>query len=210
VIIKAWNINYAAMLKLSTFRRYIKVTGISEIARRYFVMNGFDGALTMLGILIGAYLSGNPQVTVIINAGLGASIAMGVSGISGAYMTEKAERLKKLKDLEDTMLVELDNTLHGRASHFASIYTAVVDGISPALAAMVILSPFMVVNYFGATLTQAIQASLIITSIILFLLGAYLAKISDEKMLKYGFQMLLVGVVTGVIIMITTTLTGGH
>jgi len=66
-----------------TFKRwkqYSKISGVSSITRRYFVMNAFDGALTMLGVVIGAYIAG--------------SIAMGASGMSGAYMAEKAEREK--------------------------------------------------------------------------------------------------------------------
>ncbi len=59
---------------LKDFRDYVRVT---KIARRYFVMNAFDGALTMLGILVGAYLSGNASTTLVITAGIGASIAMG-------------------------------------------------------------------------------------------------------------------------------------
>jgi len=118
---------------LTSFRRYVKVTKLDEIARRYFVMNAFDGALTMLGILVGSYLSGNPDTHLVVLAGMGASIAMGISGMTGAYMTESAERTKKLKELESTMLVDLGNTIHGRASRFASVYTALVDGISPSL-----------------------------------------------------------------------------
>ncbi len=179
---------------------YIKVTGLNEIARRYFVMNAFDGALTMLGILVGAYLSGNPQVNLIVSAGMGASIAMGVSGISGAYMTEKAERIKKLKTLERSMLIDLDQTIHGRASKFASVYTALIDGLSPALASVIILSPFLAVKLIGISIESAFQASVLITASVLFLLGTYLAKISDENMMKYGVQMLMVGVITGVTI----------
>ena len=179
---------------------YIKVTGLNEIARRYFVMNAFDGALTMLGILVGAYLSGNPQVNLIVSAGMGASIAMGVSGISGAYMTEKAERIKKLKTLERSMLIDLDQTIHGRASKFASVYTALIDGLSPALASVIILSPFLAVKLIGISIESAFQASVLITASVLFLLGTYLAKISDENMMKYGVQMRMVGVITGVTI----------
>jgi len=72
-----------------------------EIARRYFVMNSFDGALTILGIIIAVYLSGQNNPGVIITSSLGASIAMAVSGIWGAYSIEKAERQRVLKELEN-------------------------------------------------------------------------------------------------------------
>ena len=34
---------------------FIRITRSQRIARRYFVVNGFDGALTMLGLLMGFY-----------------------------------------------------------------------------------------------------------------------------------------------------------
>jgi len=40
---------------LNRWKRYHRVSGVSSITRRYFVMNAFDGALTMLGVVIGAY-----------------------------------------------------------------------------------------------------------------------------------------------------------
>lgn len=61
-------------------------------------MNAFDGALTTRVIVIGASISDqltNSMITIIpIIAG---SIAMGTSGMSGAYMTEKADRKKTKK-----------------------------------------------------------------------------------------------------------------
>lgn len=183
------------------YKEYMEISGMSSIARRYFVMNAFDGALTMLGIIIGAYLSGHPDVRVIVGAGVAASVAMGISGVSGAYMTERAERARELKKLERSMLTKLDETVHGGASRFAAVATALVDGISPTLSAMIILSPFLALKLGVVTQTTAFIASLAITGIVLFLLGAYLARISDESLPKYGILMLLIGVVTGIVSM---------
>jgi VIT1/CCC1 family predicted Fe2+/Mn2+ transporter len=46
--------------------------------------------------------------------------------------------------------------------------------------------------------------------LVLVLLGIYLAKISDENMIKYGIQMLLVGLVTALLCVGTSVLLGGH
>jgi predicted membrane protein (TIGR00267 family) len=185
---------------VNEFRRYIRVTRLDEIARRYFVMNAFDGALTMLGILVGAYISGSQDVRVILSAGVGACIAMGMSGFAGAYMTEKAERIRKLKELEDAMLLDLDDTVYGKASRFASVFTALVDGLSPALAALLILSPFLLIKYGLVDYVSAYFMSTAVAGVTLFALGGYLAKISDESMLKYGLHMVVVGLVTAVVI----------
>jgi len=44
---------------------------------------------------------------------------------------------------------------------------------------------------------------------VLTLLGVYLARISDESMIRYGVMMLLVGIVTAFICVGTSVLLGG-
>ena len=53
------------------------------------------------------------------------SVAMGISGISGAYLAERAERKRDLKKLEMAMLKNLDDTHYARATEFASVIVAV-------------------------------------------------------------------------------------
>jgi hypothetical protein len=73
---------------LKNFIKYSEISGVNEILRRYFVMNAFDGALTMLGIIMGAFLAGVIDPIVIIKAGMGAGLAMGISGAWGLYGRE--------------------------------------------------------------------------------------------------------------------------
>jgi len=195
---------------LKKWKQYSEISGVGSITRRYFVMNAFDGALTMLGVVIGAAVSGYLEnSTVIISAGIAGSVAMGASGMSGAYMTEKAERTKKLKDLEKAMLTDMKDGLHGKSHRFATIFAAIVDGVSPALAAMIVISPFFLANYEIITAVTAFYTTIAITLIVLSLLGVYLAKISDESMIKYGIQMLAVGCITALLCVGTSILLGG-
>jgi predicted membrane protein (TIGR00267 family) len=194
---------------LKRWRRYHQISEVGDITRRYFVMNAFDGALTMLGVIIGAYMAGIFNPMPIISAGVAGSIAMGTSGISGAYMTEKAERTKKLKELEKAMLTDLTNGLHYKSHRFATIFAAIVDGFSPAFAAMLVVSPFILVRFGIFNTITAFYLSIILTMISLLLLGIYLAKISDESMIKYGLQMLIVGFITAFLCIMTSILLGG-
>jgi len=57
-------------------------------------------------------------------------------------MTEEAERAKKLNTLEKSMLTELKTSVVGKASRFASLWAGIIDGVSPALAAVACLVPF--------------------------------------------------------------------
>jgi len=194
---------------IKKWKRYYKVSDVGSITRRYFVMNAFDGALTMLGVVIGAYVAGILQPIPIITAALSGSIAMGVSGISGAYMTEKAERTKELKELERAMVTDMKDGLHHKSFQFATIFAALVDGISPALAAMLVVSPFFAA-FAGIIADElAFYLCILFTLIILTILGIYLAKISEESMIRYGIQMLAVGLVTAFLCVLTAYLLGG-
>ena len=82
------------------------------IARRYFVVNGFDGALTMLGLLVGFAVSDEVRLPVVINACLGVAIALGMSGISSAYISEAAEKRRELRELEKAMVTDLRQSAH--------------------------------------------------------------------------------------------------
>jgi predicted membrane protein (TIGR00267 family) len=175
---------------LDEVRGYIRVGRLEVIARRYFVMNAFDGALTTLGILVGAYLSGSRDPSLILHAGVGAGIAMGVSGMMGAYMTEDAERRKELSELEGAMLTKLGDTVQGKARRFAPLFTAFVDGASPAATSIVILSPFMLAE---GSFEAAFSASMAMTAAILFGLGAYLARIGGGSVVRSGLQMVAAG-----------------
>ncbi|MEM4810310.1 MAG: hypothetical protein QXS92_00145, partial [Thermofilum sp.] len=101
--------------KLSTVLSLIRATDFPKIARRYFAMNFFDGLLTMLGFVAGYYLAGGRNPALIVSAGLAASAAMGVSGFTGALLTEYAERQREIEELEKAMLRDLSSTLLSHA-----------------------------------------------------------------------------------------------
>ena len=101
---------------------------MGPIARRYFVKNGFDGSMTMLGIIVGAWVVNVKQPEIVVTAGLGACLAMGISGLSGAYLTERAERKRDLKNLECAMITKLNDSIITDATAFVSLYAALVDG----------------------------------------------------------------------------------
>jgi hypothetical protein len=77
---------------LRKVKLYLQVTHTGAIARRYFFKNGFDSAMTLLGIVMGSWIAGVSNPWVIVAAGLGACLAMGISGLFGAYMTKKVGR----------------------------------------------------------------------------------------------------------------------
>ena len=189
----------------SLFRRvrsYLRITEMSPIARRYFIKNGFDGSMTVLGIIVGAWIVNVTQPEIIVTAGLGACFAMGVSGLFGAFMTERAERKKKLKTLEAAMLTDLGNSIQSDASEFVSVYAAVVDGVSPMLTAIISLMPFILTLTGMFMIGDAYIISLALTLATLFALGIYLGRIAEENILLSGIQTVAAGLVIVVIFLL--------
>jgi predicted membrane protein (TIGR00267 family) len=182
-------------------RTYIEVTGATKILRRYFAMNAFDGAMTSLGVVIGAYLSQIHEPRSIIGVVITSGIAMMVSGFSGTYMAESAERSRSLNELEDAMLINLDDTMYGRASRFVSLFAAIVDGSAPFLAAVPSLVPFLLVPGLLA-IEAGFLVSVVASLSTLFTLGVYLGKISGENILMNGVKMVVAGIAVALIALV--------
>ncbi len=75
------------------------------------------------------------------------------------------------------------------------VIVAVVDGLSPFMAALVVLLPFFVVGN-NADLTWAYYTSLGLALLTLFSLGLFLGRISQGRMIVYGLKTVLAGVVS--------------
>jgi predicted membrane protein (TIGR00267 family) len=181
-------------------RKYFKILKDEEIARRYFVMNSFDGALTILGVVIGMYVAGIEEARIVIVSCLGAAIAMAVSGIWGAYAAERAERVRALRELERHMLMDLGETRVGRRVHMISFLIALVDGLSPMLVSLILIFPFFISQLGGYSIEYAFGSSIVLVLVVLFLLGAFVGRIGKDNLVKSGVKMVLAGILVGVIV----------
>jgi predicted membrane protein (TIGR00267 family) len=173
-----------------------------EIARRYFVMNSFDGALTILGIVIAVYISGKHESGLIIISSLGAAVAMAISGIWGAYSIERAERLRVFKELERHLMADLEETEIEKKVNSTTILVALVDGLSPMLATLLIISPFIASKLGLMGAESAFYYSIAIVVIILFLLGALVGHVAKEDRAKSGAKMVLAGIAVAVTVIL--------
>lgn len=160
----------------------------------------------MLGIILGANASGPADPKLVIGAGLGASFAMGVSGLSGAYLAEQAERRARLRGLKRAMLSDLRSSVHVKASSIASVWAALVDGFSPALAAAIPMIPYVLAMAGRLPAAGAFLASILSVLAILFTVGAFLGSVSRENMIVAGLRMLAVGIATAVFLTVVTRL----
>ncbi len=178
----------------------LRITHTHNIVRRYFVVNGFDGALTMLGLIIGFLVSTPADISIIINACLGAAIALGMSGMSSAYISESAELQHSLGILEDAMISDLQESAHGRAARWTPLLIALVNGSAPLIISLLILIPLWLSNAGFSIYMPPLYAAITVALFIIFLLGVFLGRIAKISWLRSGIQTLLVAVVTAALI----------
>lgn len=175
-------------------KEYREISKVDEIARRYFAMNGFDGSLTILGLLIGYYLTNFENPIVIFVTGISTCVAMGISGLWGAYLTERSERISDLRELEKATISNLNNTKIGSAYRFATIVVAIIDGVAPFVTALFSLIPFLFTKYLDIRTCYYISFALTFTA--LFALGVFLGRISKENLFISGMKMVIAGIVS--------------
>jgi predicted membrane protein (TIGR00267 family) len=178
----------------------LRITRSHDIVRRYFVVNGFDGALTMLGLIMGFVFSGPVESSVIISACLGAAIALAMSGMSSAYISEYAERQHALEILEDAMISDLHNSAQGDAARSVPVLVALVNGLAPFIISLLILFPLFLSRAGFILPFSPLYFSIIIAFILIFLLGVFLGNIAGISWLRSGLQTLVVAIITSLII----------
>jgi predicted membrane protein (TIGR00267 family) len=171
---------------------------IGPIARRYFVSNGFDGALTGVGVTVGAYLSGVSDGLQVVAIGLGAAVGLTTSGVWSVWEIERAEMRAELHDIEDAMLTDLSDTRVEKDKTSDQVVNALMSGLGPLCGLVVPLVPFL---FAGAALSllQATILSVAVACGVLFAFGAYMATISRQRWYVAGIRMGIAGVVVAAI-----------
>lgn len=171
------------------------------IARRYFVTNGFDGALTMLGLLLGFYLSEFAALSTVITACLGAAVALCISGLSSAYISEAAERQKELRELEQAMVSPMTGSAHQAAARITPVLVALANGLAPLLISLFIISPLWMARAGIPLPLQPLECAMALAFVAVFFIGVFLSRVSGHFWLWSGLFATAVAVSTTLLIM---------
>lgn len=190
--------------RLKRLKFNFALTKSGAIARRYFVIGAFDGALTILGVILGAYVGeghAHPDLAkhLIIGAGLAGGIALAVSSTVGAYEAERVEHMLTHQQLEKAMLRPVEGS-RKEAMRVSISVSAVVHGVAPLLAAFVPLVPF-----FFLSLDLAVITAIVMTLSFLFVLGAYLGSLIKEMIVYTGLRFVVAGLATAIILILIGT-----
>jgi predicted membrane protein (TIGR00267 family) len=167
---------------------------VGPIARRYFVSNGFDGALTGVGVTVGAFLSGVPDGLTVVKIGLGAAVGLTTSGVWSVWEIERAEMRAELHKLEAEMLTDLSGTHVEREKNSNQVVNALMSGLGPLFGLVVPLTPFLLEGA-ALSLLEATVVSVALACGVLFAFGAYMASISRQRWFVAGIRMGLAGIV---------------
>lgn len=182
------------------FKKYIEITQANKIARRYFIMNSFDGIVTVLGVLTGSLFSGVIEPSIILGIGVSTALAMGISGMSGTLIAEKTERDLELRRLEESMLSDLSNSLYAEAQRFTILYVSIVDAVSPLLASLFTLSPLVLSLLDIISDLDGIYLAIGTALAYLFVMGLSMGILTKKNILVEGLKMVSIGVLTTIII----------
>ncbi len=177
-------------------RLALRISRSGTIARRYFVTNGFDGALTLLGLLMGFRVGGEVKLEVSLAAGFGTAVALGVSGLSSAYLSERAERRQELDRLRAAMVEELDGSAHERAARMAPILISLVNGFSPFLIAQCIMLPLWLAAAGVPLPASPVDLGISAALALVFLLGVFIGRISGTFWLWAGVRATMLALAT--------------
>jgi len=178
----------------SRVKMAVEMHDLLPIARRYFVIGAFDGALTIMGVILGAYAAGALTRNLVLVAGSATGIALSVSSAVGAYEAERIESTLQHKEIERAMLSTVEGT-RKESAKIGNLASAFVHGIAPLIAALVPLIPF----FFMPELDAMVVA--IITTIgFLFVMGAYLGSLMKEMIFYTGLRFVAAGLITAIIV----------
>ncbi len=191
------------MKAFSRIRVLFRITHARRIIRRYFVTNGFDGVLTMLGLLMGFHISQATDLMVAINACMGAAVALGMSGLSSAYISEAAERKRELRALEQALLADLSESDYGRAARFVPVIVALVNGFAPFLLSLLIMTPLWMGHHGIQFPLPPLETSIALALLMIFLLGIFLGQISGTSWIWMGIKATMLGLLTAGLILLT-------
>jgi len=143
---------------------------------------------------MGAHLSRKATPEVILSAGVATATALGIS--RGAYEAERVEQTAMKHERDRAMLKNVGGIIE-RAHGFAILVSSIVHGISPVVASLIPL-----IFYVFLPVNEAFPFSIATCLVQLFVVGAFMGKVSKMNILVSGIRLVLAGIVTLLVVLI--------
>lgn len=132
---------------------------------------------------------------------MGAAVALGISGLSSAYLSESAERQRELAKLQQAMVTDLNNSVHSFAAKVVPIFIALVNGLAPFTAALLITVPLWLAHLGFPLPYSPIELAIAVAFTEIFCLGLFLARVSKRGALFGGLKAVLIALVTMLLVL---------
>lgn len=145
-----------------------------------------DGLITMLGIIMGI-ATATADAKLVILAGIVGGIANGFANSIGLYASELAERGQQIQDKK-----------RGKQTHVHTkeeIYIACALAFVSCIVALII----PIVPFFFLSIQTSMAIAFLLSSILLFILGYEVGRVSEEDELRMGIKYAFAGVFGAVI-----------
>lgn len=150
----------------------------------------------MLGLLTGFYLGGATDLGIVIGVCLGAAVALGISGVTSAYLSESAERRRILSELEQAMVSDLSDSAHANAARLVPLLTGLVNGAAPVSMSLLVIAPLWLARA-GVDLPLPPVLCAIATALVCtFGLGVFLGRVAGTSWLWSGIKTVLIALLT--------------
>jgi len=141
-----------------------------------------DGVICILGMIIGVAVA-TSDLKLILIAAVAGGIADALGNAIGFYMSELSERGSQIHSQK-----------HGVNSAIHSLREVLMSGVFSFVATIfvlvVLLAPFLLLDIGKALIT-----SILLSIALLFSLGVYVGKLSEESALRTGIKYIVLGII---------------
>ena len=159
----------------------------------HFVRGIIDGLLSTLGVVIGA---SSADKAIILAAGIGGAVANGVSNCLGAFSSEEYKGHLYIQKIENAMLSKgIEESQIGRKMKKERLKAGLMDGSSTIIGGFIPVLPFILLDH-----NQALIWSVLCTVLTLFVLGAYIGKVSKKWIIISGLKLMALGILTALLV----------
>jgi predicted membrane protein (TIGR00267 family) len=180
-------------IKMLNLLQHLRATRFPSLARRYLVLNAFDGIMASLGFVAGYFAGGGVNTQGAFKGVLAAGFAMALSGLVSALLTEAAEQRRELEELERALMRKLDDTLLEKSRLLSVVLSALINATAPLAGVLVVAAPLWdpLATVLGGA---SAWVSLALALASLFSLGLVLGGL-NRLSLGYGAAFLAAGLI---------------
>jgi len=161
--------------------------------RGSFLRGLLDGALSTLGVVIGAYAA---APSVIIAAAVGGTIANGISNTLSAFSAAGSEQYRQLRSVEKAMVSrQLKESILDQRIGRRTMLAGAVDGVATMIGGALPTIPYVFLPRL-----QAMGLSIGLVVLTAAVAGVYLGRLSRRNLLLSALKMAIFAVVVAAVV----------